>query len=234
MENGYILDMPKYNSITGLYDTPIKIGLENKTINCYRLLNNTNLKYSEEAGYFLLSPDSKYIFIDENTDVNTFLKNIIFSKMHIEYTNKDLLEINNNPVDKYSNISLIEIPNDTCINLALEDNVINRENQIKNNNKYNQYDCLVKNISNISYTNTEPKTIMEKMTDYFIGSPSNTPSTECNKLNVVEVIHQYNTFYVYGLTSLNIIFVLIIIMMIFSLIKDSGKSVKKQVTETEF
>ena len=238
MENGYILDTPTYNSITGLYDTPIKIGSEDKVINSYRLLNNTNLKYSENPGYFLISPDSKYIYITESTDINTFLKNILFSKNNLKYTNHDLLEINNNPIEKYSKISLIEIPPESCINLSLEEDIINRDYQIKNKNKYNQYDCLVKNISNISFTNVEPTSIFEKMTYYITGvspiTPSGGPSsTECN-INAVEIIHQYNTFYVYGLTSLNLLIIIIAGMMIFTIIQDANKIEPKIKTNSEF
>jgi len=73
------------------------------------------------------------------------------------------------------------------------------------------------------------------MSYYLSGSPSDSNDTkvECNITNIHEDIHNYNTFYVYGLTSLNLLFIIIIIVMIFSIIKDSEKINKRQ-TKSNF
>jgi hypothetical protein len=76
MEYGYIIETPQYNKLNGLYDVKLISGTDTNIISCYRLLNLTNLKWSNSPGYFLLSPDSKYIFINEVTDINTLIKNI--------------------------------------------------------------------------------------------------------------------------------------------------------------
>jgi hypothetical protein len=237
MEYGYITDTPKYNTISGLYDVHVKIDEDVKTISCYRFLNPTKLKYTSEPGYFLISPDSNYIFVNSLIDMNTLFKNIIFSKNNLNYTNDDLLEINVDPIKKYTKISFIEIPPESCINLALENKEYDRNNQIVHNNIFNKYDCLVKNssiISDNSFTNLEPKkpSLLESMSYYLTGSPSDSydKKGDCNVhvTSIHEDIHQYNTFYVYGLTSLNLLFLIIIIIMIFSIVQDSEKVNKRQ------
>ena len=234
MEYGYVIDYEKYNKITGLYDVTVIIDKNKKIISCYRILNPTILKYTEEPGYFLISLNSKYIYINDKTDINTLLKNIIFSKNNLNYSNEDILEINIDPIKKYTLISLIDIPAESCINLVLEDNDSNRKYQITNSNLFNKYDCIVTNlnISNDSFTNIEQKNkgIFESMSYYLLGTPSAKgfidPNKECN-VNIVEDVHQYNTFYFYGLTTLNLLFIIIIIIMIFNIIKDSEKDNKK-------
>lgn len=234
MEYGYVTDHAEYNSINGLYDVKVKIDEDIKIISSYRLLNPTMLKYTENTGYFLISPDSKYIFINEKTDINTLFKNIIFSKNNTNYTNYDLLDINIDPIKKYTKISSIDILPESCINLALENNETIRNYQINNTNLYNKYDCLVKNVVNMSdnsFTNIEPKKtgLMETLSYYFSGTPSEeSKNGDCNLTvnTVMENVNQYNTFYVYGLTSLNFLFFIIIIIMIFNIIQDSEKLIK--------
>ena len=147
MEYGYVIDVPKYNKITGLYDVPVMIDKDIKMISCYRILNPTILKYTEEPGYFLISLNGKYMYINDKTDINTLFKNIIFSKNNVNYSNEDILEINIDPIKKYTKISLIDIPHESCINLAFEDDDSDRKYQISNKNLYNKYDCLIKNIN---------------------------------------------------------------------------------------
>ena len=234
MEYGYITDVPKYNKISGLYDVPVMIDKDIKTISSYRILNPTILKYTQEPGYFLISQDDKFIYINDKIDINILIKNIIFSKNNLNYSNEDILEINNDPIRKYNKISLIEIPPEYCINLALEDTDSDRKYQIVNSNLYNNYDCLVKNINmaNNNFTNIESKqsSILETMSYYLIGSPSisineKKESSDCNVTvnSVTEDIYQYNTYYIYGLTSLNCLFIIIIIIMVFNIIQDSSK-----------
>jgi hypothetical protein len=229
MEYGYITEKPIYNKLSGLYDIKLMVGEDINLISCYRLLNSTKLKYVQSPGYFLISPDSKYIFINEVTDINTLIKNIIFSKNNLNYSNEELLEINTDPIKKYTKLAPIDIPPEYCINLALEDNDTDRNYQIVNKDIYNKYDCLVKNITtmnNNGFTNIEPikLSFFESMTSYFTGSPSTTiDSNNCKITNIYEDIHQYNTFYVYGLTSLNFIFIIIIILLIIQIMQDSEK-----------
>ena len=216
MDKGYIYDKPIYNSTTYLYDVSIITDNKDiKIISCYRILNNTPLVYAEEPGYFYISMDNKYIYFKDTDIFTEILKNIIYIQKNPLKSNQDLLDINNDPIQKYTEIILLTIPESTCINLALENNVVDRLNQITNVGKYNSYDCLVKNIANNSFTNIENKndTIYERLTQYFTNTPSNTPS---NTINIID-IHEYNKFYVYGLTSLNMLLIIIIVLMLLTL-----------------
>jgi len=237
MEYGYVIDYEKYNKITGLYDVTVIIDKNKKIISCYRILNPTILKYTEEPGYFLISLNSKYIYINDKTDINTLLKNIIFSKNNLNYSNEDILEINIDPIKKYTLISSIDIPAESYINLAFEDNDVDRNYQIINNNIYSKYDCLVVNamMINNNFTNIEPKKggIFESLSHYFTGKKSEITTEKSDSgctVNInseIETINQYNNFYVYGLTSLNLLFLIIVIIMVFSLVNDSEKINKK-------
>jgi len=228
MDKGYIYDKPIYNSTTYLYDVSIIIDNKDiKIISCYRILNSTPLVYAEEPGYFYISMDNKYIYF-KDTDIFTEIqKNIIYSIKNPLKSNQDLLDINNDPIQKYTEIILLTIPESTCINLALENNSIDRQNQIRNVGKYNSYDCLVKSIANNSFTNINNNndTIYERLSQYFTNTSSDTPSetllntpsnTPSNTINIVD-IHQYNKFYVYGLTTLNMLLIIIIILMLLTL-----------------
>jgi len=224
MDNGYIIDTPKYNSDTHLYDVTILLN-DNiaKVISCYRILNNTKLVYTEEPGYFYISPDSKYLYFKDTTIFTDFFKNIEFSLNNPSKTNKDILDINNDPVQKYTYIILSTVTESSCINLALEDNVTNRLNQIKHAGKYNSYDCLVKNISNNSYSNVESKkdTLYERLSNLFTPSTPSTAIDDKTEVKIVD-IHQYNKFYVYGLTTLNMLLIIIIIIMLLMITNDNG------------
>jgi hypothetical protein len=236
MDNGYIIDTPLYNSKIGLYEVPLS---NNKIINCYRIFNGTNIKYSPTPGYFYISIDNAYIFITEDANINDIIKNIIYSNSYPEKTNEDLLEINNDPYQKYSIIALIEIPESTCINLALQDNDVDRRFQIENKNKYNSYDCLVKNLVD-NFKNVEKtKTLYETITNYVSYTPSTynndnkykEPSNIDIDIDVTPVtniqdIHQYNQFYVVGLTSLNFLLIILIIIIIIIISQDNTTSRK--------
>lgn len=221
MDNGYVINIPKYNSTTYLYDVEILLNDEVKQkISCYRILNSTPLIYSEEAGYFYISLDSKYLYFKDMIVFNDYLKNIYFSINNPLKTNKEILDINNDPIQKYTYIILSTIPENSCINLALEDNNKDRLNQIINMGIYNSYDCIVKNIKN----NTPAKdSIYERLSG--ISTPS---STGENNITIVD-IHQYNKFYVYGLTTLNMLLIVIIVIMLL-LITNDGKPKNNKLT----
>jgi hypothetical protein len=219
MDNGYIIDTPRYNSDTYLYDVPILLNNDiKKTISCYRILNNTSLVYEKEPGYFYISTDNKYLYVKSDTEVMDILKNIHFSLLNPIKTNKDILEINVDPVLKYTHIISLVLFDVNCINLALEDNVGSRLNQIRSANKYNKHDCLVKNVEKEkeNYFNIETKknTIYERLSYAF--TPSSDDSNPETITNIID-IHTYNKFYVYGLTTLNMLLIIIIIIMIVSL-----------------
>lgn len=220
MDNGYIIDIPTYNSNTYLYDVTIMIGEDiKKVVSCYRILNNTGLEYAEEPGYFYISMDSKYIYFKNTAIITDILKNIEFIKDNPTKTNQDLLEINIDPVQKYTYIVLSELPKDICINLALEDNMEDRLNQINKGGKYNSYDCLVKNMSKNNNTNGDKEeTFYERLSNAFVNQNHNTPNDSGNdsgnnSVTIVD-IHTYNKFYVYGLTTLNMLLIIIIIIML--------------------
>jgi len=235
MDNGYIIDTPKYNSDTYLYDVPILVNNDEKIISCYRILNNTSLVYEKEPGYFFISTNNKYLYIKSDTEVMDILKNIQFSLLNPLKTNKDLLEINNDPVLKYTYIVELSLFDVNCINLALEDDTYKRLNQIRNANKYNKYDCLVKNVNKDSYTNIENPSpnnnnIYERLSQIFIQSTSNSTSdTEDGNHETTTIIdiHTYNKFYVYGLTILNMLLIIIIIIIVVNI--SDANSLKRRV-----
>jgi len=233
MEYGYVSNSI-YNKESGLYDVTIKNSknIESEIIEpCYRILNETYLKYNKSNGYFLISPDSKYIFIKENIEPNEILKNIIYSKKYITQNNEEILNINIDPIEKYKLLSFLTIPPETCINLALEDNAKDRHYQIVNKTKYNKYDCLVSDIANNSFTNVinKKKNMIESLSEYLTGTPSDQNTDhdkDCNCNVTVQDVHQYNQFYMYGLTSLNLLMIIIIIIIVFVIIQDS-KNISK-------
>lgn len=229
MDNGYIIDIPKYNSNTYLYDVPILINEQKQTISCYRILNSTSLIYSEESGYFYISMDSKYLFFKDTIIFNDYLKNIQFSINNPSKTNQDILDINNDPVQKYTYIVLSTLEETMCINLALEDKSSDKLDQLKTISKYVTHDCLVKNITNNSYTNVkkEPDSLYERLTGLFTPNASN---DNHDHVTIVD-IHQYNKFYVYGLTTLNMLLIIIIIIILLMLTNDSTSNNKNKLTK---
>jgi len=227
MDNGYVIDTPTYNLSTGLYDVTLLYSSTQtkKTISCYRILNMTKLKYTESTGYFYISPDSNYLYLPEDTEINDYFKNVLFSDMFLLKSNNDILDINNDPMQKYSLISSLQIPNTMCLNLALENDDKNRMYQISNKSSYNQYDCLVKTMVNNSFKNVEKKDFMTEMLEKYISfSPSEykednktdtiTNQIVVNDVNEINNIHEYNKFYVYGLTILNLLLIIIIIIAV--------------------
>lgn len=242
MDNGYVIDIPTYNLSTGLYDVTLYYSStqSKKTISCYRILNMTKLNYVERSGYFYISPDSKYLYFTEDTEINDYFKNVIFSQKQI--SNNEILDINNDPIQKYNLISLLEIPKTMCLNLALENDEQNRMNQILHKSKYNQYDCLVKTMVNNSFKNVEIKKnfITEMVEKYISYSPSDDkedydkddkPDIVTNQIVIGDIteindIHMYNKFYVYGLTVLNLLLIIIIIIAVLVLTKDTKQKNK--------
>jgi hypothetical protein len=230
MDNGYIIDEPKYNTTSYLYDVSI-ITDTNKTkiISCYRILNSTTLIYAEEPGYFYISMDNKYIYFKDTAIITEVLKNINFSINNPDKTNQDILEINNDPVQKYTYIILSVVPESICINLALEDNNVDRLNQITQVGKYNSYDCMVKNMTNNNFTNIEDKknTLYERLTSIFTQTPTATASANATIENDIDInivdIHAYNKFYVYGLTSLNLLLIVLIVIMLLMITNEPGE-----------
>jgi hypothetical protein len=223
MDNGYVINT-KYNSNTYLYDVTIMLdNNDTKTINCYRLLNNTSLVYKKEPGYFYISTDNKYLFIKDTSDITDILKNIQFISINPLKTNQDLLEINNDPLLKYTYIVNLTIFDTNCINLALEDYSRDRINQIKNAGKLNSYDCLITNSITEKYDEFKLKndSIYERLSQLFTpSSPSSTSPDVIQEINIVD-IHTYNKFYVYGLTTLNMLLIIIVILMIIVLSNDT-------------
>jgi len=218
MDNGYIIDTPIYNSKTYLYDVTVVINEEVKQVSCHRILNSTPLLYSQDPGYFYISTDSKYIFFTDTVVISEFLKNIEFSINNPTKTNNNILDINNDPIQKYTSIGLSTISDTMCINLALEDNDKDRLDQIKNAGKYNSYDCMVKNISTPS-VEAKKDTIYERLTDLFTPTNTQTP-TQVTEVNIVD-IHTYNKFYVYGLSTLNILLIIIIVLILLMITSDN-------------
>jgi hypothetical protein len=143
--------------------------------------------------------------------------------------------MNNDPYQKYNILTLVDIPAFMCINLAFENNEKDKMNQILYKNKYNQYDCLVKNIVNNNFTNVNKKSIIETISSYISFSPSSHNESskyqnECNSQKIdftpitnITDIHEYNQFYVYGLTTLNGLLIIMIIIIIFIISNDIHK-----------
>jgi hypothetical protein len=250
-----------YNPLTGLYDilgsgtTP---GTPPPLIaSTIRIFNPTTLTYdSTNFGFFYISPDNKYIYLDgslPNLDIvylDYSIKNTV--------TNDVLYEINSGTSSStmlngksYSDIktSLSTSPEamknikNICINFAYEQDSDKRAKQLELLSKntsyqvYNAYNC---NSSIIRPTITSPISGAPPLSTNGLSSSGQSSGTSgsgqssgtsvitvggstlsCNSNNMD--IKEYNVYYMYGLTFLNGLLIIISIALILLLVNDKGK-----------
>jgi hypothetical protein len=257
-----------YNEFTGLYDLILN---DNSIVNTVRIYNTTNLiANSSNVGFFYISPDNKYIYLDGNSPILD-IQYLNFSFMNSNVTNEQLLEIQltvsasqkkiqNDTYDvlqlRLSNENpdiIQEIKKNVCLNFAYEQTVEKRKTQIellKNNSIYNsylEYSCInypdmniLSTASILGFNNikTSSSKVFEgatgNTTSGYINSPSNSsnlPSGSsvnspnstflCNSNNT-----EINTFYVYGMTFMNGLLIIISIALILLVFDDTNKNKK--------
>jgi len=226
----------KYNSETGLYGI-YKNNTNLPIVNSFRIYNNTTLLHSKDSiGYFYISPDNKYIYLD-GSNPNLDIQYLYFSMMNPNVTNNILYDIYS-----ISSVSTKKINNETydqiqtrlntitqdvmtnlkkqiCISFAYELDIDNRKKQIDllaQNSEYkiyNQYDCTneTESVINIEKYDISPTSSTSPM--------SNSNTLVCHSNNLTE----YNTYYMYGLTVLNGLLILISIALILLVFDDKGK-----------
>lgn len=240
-----------YNSSTGLYDLILN---DNSVVNTVRIYNTTNLiSNNSSAGFFYISPDNKYIYLDGNSPILD-IQYLNFSSMNTNVTNEQLLEIQltasasqkkvqNDTYDviqlrlSNENSEIIQqIKKNVCINFAYEQTAEKRKPQIellKNNSIYTSYlDYTCMNYSDMSvlsaasilgFSNIRPKSsnVIEGATGDTPAGSLNTPGGStflCNSNNT-----EINTFYVYGMTFMNGLLIIISIALILLVFDDTNK-----------
>lgn len=237
-----------YNPQTGLYD----ISGSGSTLlaSTIRIFNPTNLKNdSKSVGFFYISPDNKYIYLD-GTSPNLDLIYLNYSITNSGVTNDILYEINSGTSGSvmlnnksYSEIktSLVESPatmvtikKSLCINFAYEQDIDKRTKQVELLSKnasyqaYNAYNC---NSSIIQPTIPSPISGAPALSTSGLSGSGESSGTNainvggstllCNSNNMD--IKEYNVYYMYGLTFLNGLLIIISIALILLLVDDKGK-----------
>jgi hypothetical protein len=237
-----------YNSVTGLYDLTLS---DNSIVNTIRIFNTTNL-VSSNSGFFYISPDNKYIYLDGISPILD-IQYLNFCLTNESVTNDQLLDI-----QLTSSVSTKKIQNDTydvlqlrlssvnpeiiselkksvCLNFAYERELDSRLNQIKKlkNNKiytsYIDFNCSVSSGSFLS----QAEIFGIKTIDTFTSNTENyqedatgdtdtknDPGTtfSCNSNNT-----EINTYYMYGLTFMNGLLIIISIALILLVFDDKSK-----------
>lgn len=204
----YVVDY-NFNSVSGLYD----LTMSDKSIlkSQYRIVNETGLKNNEEVGFFNISPDDEYIFLD-NKDPEHNYNNLYRYSRYAQLNNldnNDLYEISINPVKSIEVYNYV-VPAAFCFELAYEDNLATKRMQMAKANLYNEFDCIsvFVNQENFEYA---------PGVDHF-------PEIVCNNIsnsNNTEI--EYNRYYMYGLGATNIMLIIIMCALVFSLFKENSK-----------
>jgi len=223
----------KYNSETGLYDI-YKLNTLKPIANTIKIYNNTTLVYVKDViGFFYISHDNKYIYLD-GSNSNLDIEYLNFSIQNPSVTNSTLYDIystvsvsskkiNNETYNEIQErLSKLTLTKQVCISFAYEQDSETRKKQIKlllNNQEYKiykQYDCNVNTNEVFS-----PITGVENY-DFSPSTNPNNTTVVCNSNNIT----QFNSYYMYGLTVLNGLLILITIALILLVFDDNGKKEK--------
>ena len=196
-----------FNSESGLYD----LTMSDKSIikNQYRIVNETGLKNDKQVGFFNISADDKYIFLD-NKEVEKNYSNLYKYSRYGQLNNldnNDLFEISINPVKSIEVYNYV-VPAGFCFVLAYEDDIKTKRMQMINANLYNQYDCIS------VFINQENFKDMPQFPDIEF------PEIVCRKRNNNKEIDN-KEYYVYGSDLTNIILIIITIALMYSLFKEN-------------
>lgn len=236
-----------YNSVTGLYDLTLS---DNSIVNTIRIFNTTHL-VSSNSGFFYISPDNKYIYLDGTSPILD-IQYLNFSLTSGSVTNDQLLD-----VQLTSSVSTKKIQNETydvlqlrlsstnpqilsklkssvCLNFAYEQDSEIRKIQIKKLSKnaiytsYAEFSCTSNTGSYLSPAemfgiNTTRPLDAEQFQENATSDVSS-PNTEsgnvfsCNSNNT-----EINTYYMYGLTFMNGLLIIISVALILLVFDDKSK-----------
>ena len=225
-----IYNSVEFNNTDGTYNVTISLNNSTNTTkkisNLFRIYNDIGLAYdSTTPGYFYISNDNKYIYLDgTNPSLNIkYINYVINNKISNDKLLTLLTTLSN------SNVKTIiynsKISDDFCINLALETDTNNRIIQLENlnNNPYANYDCFIKTyIINKNLNQNTPSNSRYNLS--MLNKPvENMDTTEprmiCNSNNLTYT--EYNKYYMYGLTFMNGLLLIIAVAMIFMLFEDN-------------
>jgi len=204
----YVVDY-NFNSASGLYD----LTMSDKSIirSQYRIVNETGLKNNQKVGFFNISPDDEYLFLD-NKDPEHNYNNLYRYSRYAQLNNldnNDLFEISINPVKSIEVYNYV-VPAAFCFELAYEDDLETKRMQMAKANLYNEFDCISVFVNQENF-------------EYTPGSRE-FPEIVCNNIsnsNNTEI--EYNRYYMYGLGATNFMLVIIMFALVFSLFKENSK-----------
>lgn len=237
----------QYNPQTGLYDI-YKSGSTTSIASTIRIYNPTNLKRTT-LGFFYISDDNKYIYLD-GTLPNLDIVYLDYSIKNSSVSNDVLYEINSGTSSStmlngksYNEIktsmstssnTMDAIKKTLCISFAYEQDFDKRVKQIEllvNNPIYKSYNVYNCNSSIVGPTILSPISGAPALsTSELSGSGKSSGTNEinvggstlmCNSNNMD--IKEYNVYYMYGLTFLNGLLIIISIALILLLVDDKGK-----------
>ena len=188
------------NNNTGLYDLTMNDGSLIK--NQYRIINETGYKNNKKVGYFNISTDNKYLFLDGKDSKKNYTNLYKFSRFGQlnKLDNYGLYEVSLNPVQRLDVYNYV-VPVDYCMILAFEDDINVRRMQMKRNKLYNNYDCM--------------SVLINEDREYFEGAPGAFPEIICNSNNITN--NEFNRYYVYGLGAMNFLLFVIAVALILTL-----------------
>jgi hypothetical protein len=202
----YVVDY-NFNSESGLYDLTMN---DNSIIKSqYRIVNETGLKNNKKVGFFNISADDKYIFLD-NKDADKNYSNLYKYSRYAQLNNldnNDLFEISINPV-KSIEVYNYAVPAGFCFVLAYEDDIKTKRMQIIKTNLYNQYDCIS------VFINQENFKDIPEFPEIICKKRNNNKEINNNEIDNKE-------YYVYGSDLTNIILIMITIALMYSLFKEN-------------
>ena len=192
----------KLNNETGLYDLTMNDGSIVK--NQYRIINETGFKNENKVGYFNISTDNKYLFLDGRDPQKNYTNLYKFTRYGQlnKLDNFGLHQVSNNPVQRIDVYSYV-VPVDYCMIIAFEQEPEIRRMQMKRNKLYNNYDCMT--------------ILIDEDREYFGGPPGAFPDIVCTNSNNNVTNNEYNRYYIYGLGMMNFLLFVIAVALIFTL-----------------
>jgi hypothetical protein len=201
-----------FNSESGLYD----LTMNDKSIikSQYRIVNETGLKNNKQVGFFNISADDKYIFLD-NKDADKNYSNLYKYSRYAQLNNldnNDLFEISINPVKSIEVYNYV-VPVGYCLVLAYEDDIKTKRMQIIKTNLYNQYDCISVFINQENFKDM-PEFPEIEFPEIVCKKRNNNKEIDNNEVN-------NKKYYVYGSDLTNIILTIIMIALVYSLLKEN-------------
>ena len=190
----------KLSNDTGLYDLTMNDGSIVK--NQYRIINETGFKNEMKVGYFNISTDNNYLFLDDKDPKKNYTNLYKFSRYGQlnKVDNNGLYAVAHNPVQRLDVYNYV-VPVDYCMILAFESDPKVKRAQMMRNRLYNDYDCMT--------------ILVDEDREYFEGAPGRFPEIVCNSNNITN--NEYSRYYIYGLGMMNFLLFVIAVALIFTL-----------------